>query len=99
MKGRIIQPSVNLKASDKRNPTQGYQRYMPLREFTGKDATRQMHGPCVWHDFQTNRSFYAGDNWEHDPPRLPQGDPGGEPRCKPPSQAYRDGYAAIDWRQ
>jgi hypothetical protein len=98
MKGRIIQPSVNMPAGSKHNPTQGYQRYMPLREFTGKDAQRQMHGPHVWHDFQTNRTYDAGPNWEQPPPRLPSGDPGGEPRCQPPSQAYRERYAWIDWR-
>lgn len=89
--------SINAPASAKRNPTQGYQRYMPLREFTGKDAQRQMQGPPVWHDFQRNRSYAAGENWEQAPPRLPSGDPGGEPRCQPPSKAYLERYDMIDW--
>ena len=97
MRGRTAQPSVNQPAHAKRNQTQGYHRYMPLKEFTGKNAKRELQGNCVWHDFGSNKSFDAGQNWEKAPPGLPSGDPGAEPRCQPPSEAYREHYELIDW--
>lgn len=88
--------SVNAPASAKYNPTHGFHRYMPLREFVAKDpVTRELQGPAVWHDFGENKTFYAGNNWEKAPPSLPTGDPGREPRCQLPSRAYREKYAAI----
>jgi hypothetical protein len=70
---------------------------MPLREIRGKDAQGNIQGPHVWHDFKDDKSHYAGDNWSQPPPGLPSGDPGGEPRCKPPSEQYRANYDRIDW--
>lgn len=89
------QPTNNITLTQKRNLTQGHGRYMPLREIAGKDAGGNVVGTEVWHDFKENRSHYAGDGWSNGPPSLPSGDPGGEPRCKPPSQVYRDKYERI----
>lgn len=91
------QPTRNVTLTQKRNLTQGYGRYMPLREAQGKDVNGNVVGAEVWHDFKENRSYYAGENWENAPPRLESGDPGGEPRCKPPSELYRQNYDRIDW--
>ena len=85
----------NQPLSQKRNLTQGHQRYMALQEYQGKSADGQHIGTPAWHDFSTNATYDAGPNWSQPPPALPSGDAGAEPRCRPPSQAYRVKYAAI----
>jgi len=87
---------ANQTATQKYSST-GHKRFVPLREFVAKDEQRNLCGPEVWHDMHDNKTYYAGDNWEHPPPDLPSGDVGRELRCQPPSRAYRHNYDGIDW--
>lgn len=95
MKGRIIQPGTkNLTPTQKRS-TDGFKRYMPLREFQGRGPNGEHIGTPVWHDTHANKSYAAGPGWSQPPPALPSGDVGREPRCQLPSRAYREKYKAI----
>lgn len=83
-------------------PTQKYsasigRRFLPLREFMGKGPRGEMRGQPAWHDMHTNTTYDAGENWEKPPPDLPSGDQGRLPSYLPPSRAYRERFAHIDW--
>ena len=95
MKGRISNTgSVNETVGQKYSTT-GHQRFVPLREYDGKDAQGNHTGREAWVDMHTQKAYEGGPNWEKAPPLLPSGDPGRELRCRPPSRAYRDKYAKI----
>jgi len=74
-------------------------RYVPLKEYQGKDHHGNLIGQEVWHDFRSNTTLPAGPGWETPPPDLPSGDQGRLPSSLPPSEVYRQHYQAIDWSQ
>ena len=98
MRGRTVLPSVNQKVEQKYSASVG-KRFLPLREYMGKDHQGQMIGKAVWHDTYLNRSFDGGDAWEKQPPDLESGDQGRLPSYGPPSERYRQQYGKIDWGQ
>lgn len=93
--GRIHNVGTKNLTPTQKYGTHGYHRYLPLREYDGKNAQREHVGRAAWVDMHTEKSYPAGENWEKPPPTLPTGDAGREPRCAPPSAAYRANYARI----
>ena len=88
--------SHNISVAQKYSSSIG-KRYLPLREFMGKDVHGAMVGREAWHDMHTNRTFDAGPNWENPPPDLPSGDAGREAFHHPPGQRFRENFGKIDW--
>jgi len=100
MRGRTVGPKTTITPTQKYGNTVG-QRFRPLREFQGRerhgdgtytDQTREM-----WVDLVNRKKVPAAADWNDSPPDLPSGDAGRELRCQPPSEIYRQHYAAIDW--
>lgn len=98
MRGRSALPTVNQSVGQRYGTTVG-KRWVALREYQGKDANGALAGPAIYHDFHTNRTVHAGEQWEIPPPDLPSGDQGRLPSYLPPSAAYRQHYEKIDWSQ
>lgn len=98
MRGRTVLPSVNQRVEQRYSETVG-KRWVPLKEYMGKDRHGNMIGTEVYHDMHNNRTVPAGENWETPPPDLPSGDQGRLPSYLPPSERYRQHYETIDWSQ